>query len=311
MAKRNRLYFTEGLMLLALMLLAGCQATVSPIAESSVTPYRATQTQPPTHKPTATPLSTTRPEATKTMTPDSTPTWTPPPTLSAAEAEKRVLELLTHNAGCQLPCWWGTTPGETPLSIARQFLSSLATKVYNATPFPVERNGAIYLADGIGIDYRLTGKFSDGSVDYNSANGVVDSIIVSPRGTELSYQLHHLLTTYGEPERVLFGADTDYNQFSILLYYPKRGITAYYQGEFIRLSETYRVCPQGIGPELWLWAPGKVVTVADEPLVGPETVRLMRPINEVTNLDLDTFYQTYRDSNTVCFESPRTFWELP
>jgi hypothetical protein len=190
-------------------------------------------------------------------------------------------------------------------------LSSLATTIYAGEPFPVERNGEAYLADGVSVDYRLAGQLGAGSAGYNAANGVIDLITVRPRGTEISYQLHQMLEVYGQPDQVLFEADTDYDLFHILLYYPERGITAYYEGTFMRLNRTYRVCPQGIGPELWLWSPGKVITVNDDQPVAPETIRLMSPIEEVTDLDLDTLYQTYRLPDSPCFETPRDMWELP
>lgn len=247
----------------------------------------------------------------KTATPLPTSTLTPLPTLLSDEAEELVMRLLKDNAGCQLPCWWGVMPGETYWETAQSFLASFAAKIGQGEAVNYVKGGVQYELTSYGVHYKLGGEVEDGLTNYDVTNGVVDLIWVTSRGTELSYQLHHLLTAYGQPERVLFEADTDYRLFHLLLYYPDKGITALYEGKFDRLSETYRVCPQGIGPELWLWSPGKVFTLTDDQFIGPEIVNLMSPINEVTDLDLETFHLTYQKSDAPCFETSREIWETP
>jgi hypothetical protein len=308
----NRSCFIGGIVIFVLLLLAGCRgAADAPPPELSATVVAITHTPPSARSPTIVASATATAEPTATATPLPASTLTPLPTLPADEAEKLVMSLLRDNAGCQLPCWWGITPGEASLDIASQFLSSFALKVYTADVLPVEKDGVVYLRAGVSVNYKLSGQFSDGSTYLTSINGVVDVIGVRPRGTELNYQLHHLLTTHGQPESVLFEADTDYSLFHLLLYYPDQGITALYESKFERLSATYRVCPQGVGPELWLWSPGNVFTLTDDQFIGPDIIRLMRPLTDVTSLDLETWYQTYQDPGAPCFETPRHIWETP
>jgi hypothetical protein len=221
------------------------------------------------------------------------------------------MELLRNNASCQLPCWWGITPSETSWETARQFLGSFVLDLGQGETKSYTLANQKYVVTNFGVDYKVLGRTDFGVTNYNVTNEIVDLIWVLPRGTELSYQLHQVLTTYGQPATVLFEADTDYSLFHLLLYYPHKGITAFYEGNFDRLSETYRICPQGLGPELWLWSPGKVFTLTDDRFIGPEIVNLMSPINEATDLTLETFYLTYQKSDVPCFETPREIWETP
>lgn len=296
-----------------LLLVAGCQRATEILPTLQLSPLGSavTQTLPSTRLPTLVASASSTFEPRRTATPSPTSTLTPLPTLRVDDVEKLVLNLLTDNAGCQLPCWWGITPGETDWEIAQHFLISFATNMGQGESTSYVKDEVHYELTSYGVGYSLGSGVDTGLTNYDITNEIVDLIWVLPRGTELSYQLHHILITYGQPESVLFEADTDYSLFHLLLYYPNKGITALYEGKFDRLDETYRVCPQGIGPELWLWSPGKVFTLVDNQFIGPDIVRLMRPISEVTDLDLETFYRTYQSPETPCFETPRSIWEIP
>lgn len=65
----------------------------------------------PTSIPIPNPVSATyTPCPTRTPTPTRTP---PPPTLTSDERHAYVEEMLATNGGCELPCWWGVTPGQS------------------------------------------------------------------------------------------------------------------------------------------------------------------------------------------------------
>lgn len=304
--------FRAGITTLILLLLVGCHDDAeTSLLKSPTTATVITQTTLPTQLPMIVTSPTSTAKLIKTETPLPISTWTPLPTLPADEAEKMAMMLLMDNAGCQLPCWWGITPGKSSFDMARQFLSTLAMKLYISDSRLVKKNGIFYIQDAISVDYRIDGKFGDGALDITAINGIVELIVILPRGTDQSYQIQHMLTNYGKPEHVLFEADTDYSLFHILLYYPNKGITAFYEGKFERLSEVYRICPQGIGPELWLWSPGNAFTLMENQFIGPDIIRLMVPITDVSSFDLDNWYQIYREPNAPCFEIPRNIWETP
>src|SRR3972149_10258120 len=80
---------------------------------ASATYSYSTHTPRPTPRPTVTLRSSKTasitPEPTITLSP--TPSLTALPTLDAVEAEKMLQSMLYQNGGCELPCWWGITPG--------------------------------------------------------------------------------------------------------------------------------------------------------------------------------------------------------
>jgi hypothetical protein len=56
--------------------------------------------------------------------PTGTPTITPAPTLSPEQEGDFLSSLMSNNGGCELPCWWGVTPGQTGEQEARDLFAS-------------------------------------------------------------------------------------------------------------------------------------------------------------------------------------------
>jgi hypothetical protein len=125
------------------------------------------------------------------------PTLTPAPTLTTRQAQEMVLDLLKNNAGCELPCYWGITPGETTWQDALIYLASFSERFeggnYDVTAS--DGNELSYLA----FEIRNTIPEYDEPVlsDYIEKNGIIDSISVPGIGTELRYQVHQVLNRYG------------------------------------------------------------------------------------------------------------------
>ena len=83
------------------------------------------------------PTNTSENPATPTLTITSTQTQTltqthiatlsflPLPTLNPEEEQATILTLLKSNNGCDLPCWWGITPGKTTKLDTEQILRGL------------------------------------------------------------------------------------------------------------------------------------------------------------------------------------------
>lgn len=90
-----------------LFLATGCAVTVPTISPVSAT-RAADRVLALTASSTA---GSSSPTPTATATPRPTLANSPLPTLPPNEAQALVLELLEHNAGCRLPCWWGFSPG--------------------------------------------------------------------------------------------------------------------------------------------------------------------------------------------------------
>lgn len=87
--------------------------------------------------------------STSTVPPATTATPTQQPTLTLQEREKIIIDLMSTNAGCSLPCWWGITPSVTEWKVAEKFLSEIGATVgdievslgtnYHATTFEDDR----------------------------------------------------------------------------------------------------------------------------------------------------------------------------
>ena len=278
---------------------------------SSLAPPTPTQTVP------ISPASSTPSDVPEPTSDVAEATWTPLPTLTTAEAVSRTMELLSNNAGCELPCWWGVTPGDTTWNTARQFLATFAEILGAGESRNVTQNGTSYLLENFDVQYEVAGHVSSGLINYGVVNGVVNVIWILPRGTEVRYKIHQLLAAYGKPEMIWINVDPDTRLFYLLLYYPSRGVTAQYEGPADRGETHYELCLPEVGPELWLWSPEKTFRLNDDEFIGPdfglgsnEPEKYMRPIESV-GLDSETFYETFKSLNPNCIDTPRDLWEAP
>ena len=103
-------------------------------------PAPPAETPTPTLAPTLTPTVTNTLLPTKTPSPTVAQSWTPPPKLSQEEANELLLELYETNGGCEMPCWWGIVPGETPWETALELLLPIG---WIGEPFIYEK-GILY-----------------------------------------------------------------------------------------------------------------------------------------------------------------------
>jgi hypothetical protein len=311
--------------LTGLILLDGCTApqppaptamqpfstNVSPIALSSPA-ITIVPTYTPSPKNTIVPTSThwpsVTPRPTKTPRPIPTVTWTPLPTLPPDKALARVLELLKTNGGCKLPCWWGITPGVTSRDEALAYLASFATRFTGGPSYP--DYGAVFVIPQNTIPGLLYGDpYSFGFTA--DKNGIVEQITAWK-----PYRLSDLLTDYGPPPQVwIYGKSTDLlgpnAEYTIVLFYPDKGILAAWWNYKAEKNDPIRVCPNRFDPGVFLklWAPP--VTKTFEEAAGPELLDgppplAFYPLEKATNLDVKTFYERYKDLHnaSTCFEMP-------
>ena len=205
--------------------------------------------------PTATPSPTPpRPTLTPTRTPTPSPTLTPLPTLAAQERETRIRELLKTNGDCELPCWWGITPGRTTWAATRQFIMQMRGRTSD-TPY---HDGSI----GHGVGGFDTNDIYT-RVGILEREGVVDSVEVDVEGhyNQLVFQedweyysLARILAIYGEPSRVWIqlaagpvmpGSTMGYG---VWLFYDHLGFLVRYGGSGVVVQPIYHVYPTLRGP---------------------------------------------------------------
>ena len=273
----------------------------------SKTILMSTETTTPTRIPTITPSPTDTPTPTYTVT--STPTDLP--TLPPEQAKAMILELLQTNSGCQLPCWWGITPGETTWEQTLRIVSPIASVISIN-----EKEGE--LSATVSFNNHPEG-IDPFTFDITIKDGIVQDLSISsdgPGGIPF-YSLSDVLDTNGKPKEVWVYAYSpwacDYSNGQRLLwvslFYPENGIFANYASWGEAGDVTIQGCIES-GPMLYLWSPTLNISYSEaftraglQPGDNP-----FKPVSDAFGMDTATFYQTYKNDVLACVETPRELW---
>ena len=249
-------------MVVGVLLLAGCLSeqenvlevtkTAEPASVALVTSTATATATPttiviPTH--TATSTATNTPTKTKfppTSTP--TPTTTPAPTLSAIEEGELLSALLTGNAGCELPCWWGVIPGQTSAQAARDLFASQGiddwtvsfdgTYVFTHLGYPDENGHSLpHVTVQFNLEYNII-QWVGVNGDYNEEE--VRSLFI--RDWQ-GYSPSALLSRYDMPTYIEFAPVENSSYYRLTLTYVAVGMHITYIMPFERLeNDEIRVC---------------------------------------------------------------------
>ncbi|RME58156.1 hypothetical protein D6779_07100 [Candidatus Parcubacteria bacterium] len=242
--------------------------------------------------------------------PAALPTWTPLPALSVEEAKKQVATLLRTNAGCELPCWWGFTPGETRWETAKHFIDSFASVVNVA-----EYEGLQYADVIVPVPEEISPVYL--RQNYVVRDGVIERIYIPTTGHVEAYRLSNFLSAYGPPAEIgVRTYSTHYRQelpFEVALFYPERGILAMYFDMRAGVEDEQVIgCIQEQNSAfLGLWSPEDEMTFVDALKVFSwfDEQWQFLPLEEVTDMDVATFYETYLDpAAEVCVRTPQALW---
>lgn len=338
--KNGKFSFTVKILVIGISLvLVGC-TTSSPAftptnesvaSENAIVATTVPPTQPPlpaTQLPSATPSLTPTPTSTLTPTPIPTiqPTATETPfaisTPSGIEVTGQVLWLFETNNNCQLPCWWGITPGQTTWDVAEQFFNTFISNIQSASsPQLVNYSPVIPLPSEV---YEIGNAYASNMYPiYTVRDGIVEEILTevsigdTPPGYLTSYTLSTFLTTYGQPSEVwVFTYRSAFEEndlpFVVALSYPEKGIIALYSDNGVRQGDLVRGCPQeDPASVLKLWSPDLNLTFeqikSGSSAIGADRDYL--PLEEATGMDATTFYETFKNpDNTTCLETPASLW---
>jgi hypothetical protein len=311
---RPRFFGLYSLLILPLLILVACQpapdlntaafatAEISVIPTAAIAPISTERTVAQTT--TTAPIATSIP-STATSVPS------PVPTLSLAEKEAIASELYNTNANCKLPCWWGIVPGETEWQTAKLFLDTIATKIITNA----ESEFDPYYSTSVTVP--VPEDLSEISLLEHTFI-VEDGIIVEikpegPWGTRKVDIVSEILSTYGRPTEVWLDTlgenyGDNYFPFRVALFYPEQGLLVRYFDE-AELTDGYVTgCPQEDSATFVLWSPKRNLTFL-ETLSRQQGVQYYKPLEEVTEMDIETFYQIYLDPDTeICIETPAELW---
>jgi hypothetical protein len=218
------------------------------------------------------------------------------------------MELFHNNAGCSLPCFWGFTPGQTEWQTAYPFLDTFAFEIITHSFF-----AEVYLTASEEVISNFLIQF------YSLEDGVIASIEAHVLQTP-SYQPSAILNTYGPPTAVWLltvnAPREGHWGFLMVLFYSQHGFMLEYSGEGTQQDNNVRGCgfEQTKLLLLKVWSPGEELTY---PQAVSRTVQFppttfQRSLEEATELNIETFYETFKVPGTpLCLETPLNLWPYP
>lgn len=271
--------------------------------------------------PTSRMVNTQLPSVTAAFTPTLTRTLAPIPTnlptqtpLTSEQIHTWVLDRLLDNGGCQLPCWWGTVPGETTWEGAKTILAPYASdlsemsldndRLSGSASFSVSADEAAFGMGGVQIGFGVNG-------------GVIQSMSIGGITLAPAYYLSELMTTYGEPESIWVNGyspwgkeDTSPRLMTIHIFYPALGIFAQYSALGVKTTNgLLRNCIT-YGPFLILRSPEREVGYQDFIKTSGLNFEFpFKPAADVLGMNSRTFYDTYKGAKgDICIETSADQW---
>lgn len=262
----------------------------------------------------------------------STPTIVP--TLSVDKAQIKLLELLSNNGGCRIPCLWGIMPGKSTYAEAQAILLPLSS-ISELTGFirdgggifPVytENNLLLKTIVGFNVDLSTAGRIVQ-RIGFQASvqkpnNGdfidIFDSGLFSERVG--FYSLPSILSKVGVPSSIMiatFGEPLPRNGtggFDILLLYLEQGVLVNYTTPMQLISTNVRGCPSNAHVEMELYPPGNGNAFFEllEQTDWSVKMNYYKSLEEVTSMSLEEFYEIFRESTDHCIETPASLWPIP
>lgn len=237
------------------------------------------------------------------------------PSLTVDEKEISARTMLEDNGGCELPCWWGITPGGTTLQTLQEKFGPYKTV------FPLSFGTVLY----DGPYFEILNSESQQDYHFNLAFTEEDGVIqlVEVRGQAYThtpyglfaqdwqrYSIDQILARYGVPShvKVSFSPPSEPGAppgYTMTIAYEDSGFWIRYHGSATYDGTLVRVCPAFTAVNyivFHLQSREFKTTVFWPDLGGYE-----RTLEEATGMSLNTFYDDFKDaSDQSCLESPPT-----
>lgn len=207
--------------------------------------------------------------ATETTPPSaSMATSTNVATLPPNEALEKLLDLYENNGECELPCWWGVTPGVTTWEEVYERLAPLG---YVAPPIVHENITRYEFEFAVPTELSSLGYFWP---ELAVKNDVVTAISINSSYIEhnFDYSLTGLLKSFGVPEEIWIKPTvesmTNVPFYEIRLFYPAKGILISANGDAEIRDNNFIICPnefklENYPPSIILWSSQQKVRFHD------------------------------------------------
>jgi hypothetical protein len=286
---------------------------------------------------TSSPTATISPKVTPTVKITSTITPTFIPTLSIEEAQLRLNELLANNGDCLLPCLWNIIPGASTSQDGQVLLEPLSgISLFTSFDSGQGTISLLNILDDLSIVINVgyltypnnevinyIGFEARAMQEMTEDRGLVHVFDSGVFGDLFSiYMLPHVLSEYGPPFSVLIstlaeplpqerGGDT--GDFRMILLYPDQGILVNYKTNIHVVGENVAGCLNNAHVVLELYPSGNGESFISNlyQSLREDIQNNFKPIEEVTALSIDSFYEEYSHPTDVCLETPANLWPMP
>lgn len=255
---------------------------------------------------------------TPTLTQHSQTTVTGDPTLDPMKARARLKDLFSNNAGCQLPCWWGITPGETDWETAYQDLVQFSLFIEQGGVGENVEGGKLVVTTNYTAYYEVGTSDNIGHTSFGIENQIVVGIEVDRVGTELAYTLPQLLSSYGPPTEVWvrtyprpIGESGFYLPLFLRLFYQDLSFVAMYSDNEATLLGNHITGCFLNGPDLRIWDPIEQYTFSE--IFDPWNLGISGlPLLEASGMTIEEFVDAFSDPNYYpCLETEASLWTIP
>ena len=257
---------------------------------------------------TSAPAITTSPSG-----PAITPTPAPIPTFTAQKLREYALEMLRNNGGCDLPCWWGITPGTTKLEVVKERLGGAFVGDRVRRIDGTWNHSAYFVRAPASLEgYHFTLGFIERDEIIRAIEVKVNiSEVVEPRHFAQDWQrfsLDQVLLQYGEPTHVQLSAKPPLEpdappSYLMWIVYENHGFWILYAGRPGYDGVGMRICPSLAAVnwvEMWLQS-----QEFPSPVFQPDPLSSSRSLEEATGMSLEDFYNTFKNA-WMCLETAPT-----
>ncbi|MCG2786850.1 MAG: hypothetical protein L6461_17300 [Anaerolineae bacterium] len=305
---KEQLFFQITFCVALTLLLFGC-AINDPVTSlpATIPPEHGTET--------STSLPSPHPSLTNTPTQAVTPSPEPKPFPTQGELSDKdfVLHLLQTNGGCELPCWWGIVPGETRWEDAELFLSRFTLRIED--DWEETKKGADGQSHQIKnfVVYMDIDQPDPGLFGIRIKDEFVTGIYVSRPLTKPHFSLRKLLNNQGVPSKIFIFTHSNVMEpptpFDLILYYQEQRLLIIYTTLVYKENEQITACLDDVGPTIAVVSDEEALTdqQVQEFFIGPDP-RGILSIEDALGITTDVFYETYRDSETICLTTPANIW---
>jgi hypothetical protein len=292
-------------LLFIILLLVGCTTAAGTVSVTSTTFPSPSET---IHEP---PQPTIKPASTATVQ----PTWTPVATLPVEIRKQNLIELFSTNGGCDFPCWWGISSGDS---------------IQNVSELALVVGESLHIYRGFLYSYGLSlGDLDTPDLDVNysvDANQIVQRIEISLNQPSRFWDYHEafeerlslagVLGHYGKPSEILFLVTPRFEPgetprpYTLFLIYDMQGFGIVYRG-LVDSEKPLQVCSIKINDyrlqsiSLYLQDPRSKIAE-----INRFNSTEFQPLEQVTSMSLDNFYGIFSEPEaTQCIEISVDVWQ--